>query len=61
MNGGSGQAMTVGGNDFLHYSYVQEKLGVNEVDAVVLAEVIGYLCDIQAVSCEEYERGLSKP
>lgn len=56
MNGGvSGRCMTVGSSDFLHYSYVREKLGCSEVDAVVLAEAIAHFCGLTAVSCEQYE------
>lgn len=54
LNGGHGKTMTCGSDDFLHFSYVQDKLGVNKVDAVVLAELIGYVCGIDAVSCEQY-------
>lgn len=61
MNGGAGKAITIGGHDFLHYSYVRNKFQCSEVDAVVLAELIGYLVDRPAMSCEEYietiERG----
>lgn len=56
LNGGAGHSMTVGGGDFLHYNYVREKLKVNEVDAVVIAEIVAFMCQLKAVSCEEYTR-----
>jgi len=41
----------------LHWTWVKGKLGLGSVsDAVVLAEALGYLLNISAVSCEEYQR-----
>lgn len=53
VNGGSGKAMTVG-SGLLHHRYVREKLECSVSDAVVLAELIGWLCDVEAVSCEDF-------
>jgi len=56
VNGGFGTAMLVGGvHHLLHYSSVQEKLGVGLSDAVVLAELIGNLLNLKHVTCEEFE------
>jgi len=51
---GKTAVMTVGGSDFIHYNYVMEKLGCGLPDAVVIAELLGYLLGIRHVSCEEF-------
>lgn len=37
----------------LHWTYVQEKLGVGPADAIVLAELIGFVTGRGYLSCEE--------
>jgi hypothetical protein len=54
--GGSGRSLIVGGTELVHWVYVKEKLGVPEPDAVVLAELIGQVCWLEAMSCEQYEQ-----
>lgn len=51
---GNPGVMTVGGSDFLHYSYVADKFKCSISDAVVLAELLGYLLNLKHVSCEEF-------
>lgn len=42
---------------YLHYSYVMEKTGLGEADAVVIAEFVAYkVPGITAMSSEEWER-----
>lgn len=53
VNGRTG-VMTVGGGNFIHYSYVAEKLGTGLSDSVVIAELLGYLLGIRHVTCEEF-------
>lgn len=53
--GGLGRSMIVGASPIIHWHYVYEKLGVSELDAVVLAELIGFVCQLECVSCEQYE------
>lgn len=53
--GGAGRSLIVGGTEAIHWVYVKEKLGVSEPDAVVLAELIGEVCWLEAMSCEQYE------
>lgn len=54
LNGGSGKTMTCGASDFLHYRYLQEKLVVGLADSVVLAEMIGFVCGLGAISCADF-------
>lgn len=46
-------SMVISGQMFLHWSYVADKLRVNKADAVVLAELIGYLTGTATMSCAQ--------
>jgi hypothetical protein len=55
MGRGHDAAMLVAGQ--VHWKAVREaKLAVGVSDAVVLAEVIGYLTGFESMSCEEFEK-----
>jgi hypothetical protein len=57
LRGDQGHSMLVGGIEHsIHYKAVQTKLGCGLMsDAVVVAELIGYLLNMPHVSCEEFE------
>lgn len=40
----------------LHYEYVAEKLKRREPDAIVIAELIGFILSRPVISCEEYTK-----
>lgn len=47
------KSMMLAPTGFLHWSYVEEKLGVGESDAKVLAELFGYFLRREVVPCDE--------
>jgi hypothetical protein len=53
---GRGWDCSVGGDSPVHYSLVQSRLSCSIFDAVVLAELLGFLLGRPAVSVEEFLR-----
>lgn len=53
---GRGWDCSIGGDSQVHFSLVQNRLGCSIFDAVVLAELLGFLLGRPAVSVEEFLR-----
>lgn len=56
LNGGHSPVVVGNGAALLHYRRIKEKMGFNWVDSVVIAELLGHLLGLPAVSCEEYAK-----